>query len=215
MKYVLLTGASGGLGYELSKYLLENGYYVIMLYHNHKDRIEELHRKYKNGMLYKIDLTNDDEIDALVKYLYDYDIKIDILINNAAIDHTSKLIDKTKQSFMGVLELNTYVPFKLMKDIEYKTCVNISSENAIDTYDEVSLEYDVSKVGLNMLSSIFRTIHPDRIYNTICFGWLDTPMNKELTDDIKKYIEFVPFDKAVKEIVSLFDKQQDMKIVRK
>ena len=59
MKYVLLTGASGGLGLHLSEYLMNQGYYVIMLYNNHKDEVEELANKYKNGMIYKIDLTNE------------------------------------------------------------------------------------------------------------------------------------------------------------
>ena len=214
MKYVLLTGASGGLGVKLSEYLLQKGYYVIMLYHTHKDEIEELHRKYKTGMIYQIDLTKDEEILELKKYLNDYDINVDILINNAAIDNTCDINDKTKESFMNVFELNTYVPYKLMKEIPFKTCVNISSENAIDTYDEVTIEYDISKASLNMLSNIFRLIYPDRVINTICFGWLDTKMNK-IDDDMKKYIEFVPFDKAVREIEKLFDENKNIVIVRK
>lgn len=213
MKYVLLTGASGGLGVHLAEYLLKNNYYVIMLYNKNKDVIEELHAKYSNATMYQIDLTKDEEIDELVKYLYDYDINIDILINNAAIENTSSIDDKNKDTFFKVYELNTYVPFKLMKDIKYNTCVNISSENAIDTYDEVSVEYDLSKVSLNMLGKIFKMKYPNRIYNTICFGWLDTKMNSYLDEDIKKEIDFVPMDKAVKEIVKLFDKQEDKEVI--
>ena len=215
MKYVLLTGASGGLGLYLSEYLLKQGYYVIMLYHTNRDKVEELHDNYKNSMIYKIDLRNDLEIDNLNKYLNDNNINIDILINNAAIDHTSEVIDKNKETFFDVFELNTYVPFKLTETLKYKTVVNISSENAIDTFDDVSMEYDVSKAGLNMLSNIYRKRFPNRIINTIAFGWLDTKMNN-IPDDVKQYIEFVPFDKACEEIVKLFDKQvDDIVIVRK
>jgi short-subunit dehydrogenase len=215
MKYVLLTGASGGLGLNLSKYLLEQGYYVIMLYHTNKDKVEELHNQYKNSMVYKIDLRNDIEIDNLNRYLIDNDINVDILINNAAIDHTSEVENKNKETFFDVFELNTYVPFKLMETINYKAVINISSENTIDTYDEVSMEYDVSKAGLNMLSNIYRKRFSNRIINTIAFGWLDTNMN-DIPDDVKQYIEFVPFDKACSEIVKLFDKQvDDIVIVRK
>ena len=81
MKYVLLTGASGGLGLYLSEYLLKQGYYVIMLYHTNRDKVEELHDNYKNSMIYKIDLRNDLEIDNLNKYLNDNNINVDILIN--------------------------------------------------------------------------------------------------------------------------------------
>jgi hypothetical protein len=38
----------------------------------------------------------------------------------------------------------------------------------------------------------------------------------DIPDDVKQYIEFVPFDKACSEIVKLFDKQvYDIVIVRK
>jgi hypothetical protein len=39
-------------------------------------------------------------------------------------------------------------------------------------------------------------------------------MNK-IDDDMKKYIEFVPFDKAVREIEKLFDENKNIVIVRK
>ena len=209
MKYVLLTGASGGLGLHLSKYLLEKGYYVIMLYHTNKEEVFKLNQEYSsNSLLYKIDLRNDSEIDTLNNYLNDNNVTVDVLINNAAIDHTSDVIDKNKETFFDVFELNTYVPYRLMETINYKTAINISSDNSIDNYEDVSMEYDISKAGLNLLSKIYRRRFPDRIINTIAFGWLDTKMNI-ITEDMKKYIKFVPFDKACTEIENLFDKQAE------
>ena len=74
-------------------------------------------------MTYQIDLTNDDEIDMMIKYFNDNNINIDILINNAAIDNTCDINDKTKENFIKTYELNTYVPFKLMRDLKYNTCI--------------------------------------------------------------------------------------------
>lgn len=213
MKYVLLTGASGGLGYELSKYLLDKGYYVVMLYHNN-DNVKDLEDKYENSIAYQIDLTNDDEIIKLNDYLKAHNIIIDILINNAAIENTCDINSKTKDNFMRIYELNAYVPFKLMNTINYNTCVNISSDNTIDMFDEVSIEYDLSKTSLNMLGPIFKKKYPDRIYNTICFGWLDTQMNDYIDDDMKEDIKFVPINEACEEIEKLFDNQEMMKIIR-
>ena len=212
MKYVLLTGASGGLGYKLSEYLLKKDYYVIMLYHNN-DNVKELHDRYPNSLTYQIDLTKEEEIDRLINYIKEKGINLDILINNAAIENTCDINDKTKESFLNIYDLNTYVPFRLMRDVEYKTCINVSSDNSIDMYDEVTVEYDLSKTALNTLSGIFMNKYPDRIFNTICFGWLDTKMNSYLDEDIKKEIDFVPMDKAVKEIVKLFDKQEDKEVI--
>ena len=212
MKHVLLTGASGGLGIKLAEYLLQKDYYVIMVYNTHGDDVIELSNKYPNSLVLKTDLTNEEDLNQLLSNIED--MNVDILINNAAIDNTCDINDKTKEEFMRIYELNTYVPFKLMRDINYKTCVNISSENAIDTYDSVSVEYDLSKLALNRLQDIFRDVYPDRVINTICFGWLDTPMNN-LDEDIKQHIEFVPFDKACNEIEKLFEENKDIVIVRK
>ena len=213
MKYVLITGASGGLGYALSEYLLKKNYYVIMLYHNN-DRVKELNSKYNNSLVYQIDLTKDEEINRLKQYLKDNNISIDVLVNNAAIENTCEVEKKTKEDFLKIYELNTYVPFRLMESLDYKTCVNISSDDTFDMFDEVSMEYDLSKTALNLVSRIYMNRHKDRIYNTICFGWLDTPMNSYLDEDMKKDISFVPLDLACKEIESLFDKQETIKIIR-
>ena len=213
MKYVLLTGASGGLGYKLSEYLLNKDYFVIMLYHNN-DNVKELHDRYPNSLAYQIDLTKEDEIDNLIKYLKDNNIKVDILINNAAIENTCDINNKTKESFLNIYELNTYVPFKLMRDLEYNVCVNVSSDNSIDMYDDVTVEYDLSKTALNTLSGIFMNKYPNRIFNTICFGWLDTDMNSYLDEDIKKNIKFVPLEDACIEIEKLFNKQDTIKVIR-
>lgn len=217
MKYVLITGASGGLGIHLSKYLLDKGYFVIMLYHNNSKDVLKLNNKYNNSIVYKIDITNDDEVTKLHEYLLNKNIKVDILINNAAIDNTCDINLKDKSSFINTYLVNTYAPFILSKTFinEVKSIVNISSDNTIDSYDMVSIEYDLSKSALNMLTKEFAREYKDVHINAICFGWLDTKMNN-LDDDIKKYIKFVSFDKAISEIEKLIEtnKTGEIKVVK-
>jgi NAD(P)-dependent dehydrogenase (short-subunit alcohol dehydrogenase family) len=219
MKTILLTGASGGLGIKLATQLLYDGNFVILVYNNNNYNVNELHELYKdNSLVYKCDLTSEEEIINLYNQIKEKNISIDCLINNAAIDHKSSIEEKNQETFRKVLDINTIAPFLLIKlfgkDIEANdgTIVNISSDNAIDMYDEETLEYDVSKAGLNMITNIFSKKYK---VNSICFGWLDTKMN-DIPEDIKPMIDFVSFDKAIEAIIKLIDtkKSGDCIIVR-
>lgn len=202
MKKILLTGASGGLGTHLANYLLSSGYYVYMLYHHDKTSVMNIMNKYPNtSSIYEIDITNEEEIKALHSKIGD----IDILINCAGIDHVSELEDKNMETLVNVFKVNTGGPFLLIKYFgkhinEVKgNIINISSDNTIDQYDEVTLEYDISKSGLNMLTKICARTLPNAHVNALAIGWLDTKMNN-IPDDIKSEIKFVPFTKVCDEI---------------
>lgn len=219
MKTILLTGASGGLGIKLATQLLYDGNFVILVYNKNESNVNELHELYKEtSLVYQCDLTSEESITNLYYQIKEKNISIDCLINNAAIDHKSNIEEKNQETFRKVLDINTIAPFLLIKlfgkDIETNegTIVNISSDNAIDMYDEETLEYDVSKAGLNLITKIFSNKY---IINSICFGWLDTEMN-DIPDDIKPMIDFVPFDKAIEEIIKLINtkKSGDCVIVR-
>ncbi len=208
MKTILLTGASGGLGIKLATQLLYDGNFVILVYNSNESKVNNLHELYKEtSLVYQCDLTNEESITNLYNQIKEKNISIDCLINNAAIDHKSSIEDKNQETFRKVLDINTIAPFLLIKlfgkDIEKNegSIVNISSDNAIDMYDEETLEYDVSKSGLNMITKIFSNKYT---INSICFGWLDTEMN-DIPEDVKPMIEFVPFDKAIEEIKKLID----------
>ena len=219
MKTILLTGASGGLGIKLATQLLYDGNYVILVYNKNEDKVNNLHELYPDtSLVYQCDLRNEESITNLYNQIKEKNISIDTLINNAAIDHKSSIEDKNQETFRKVLDINTIAPFLLIKlfgkDIESNdgTIVNVSSDNAIDMYDEETLEYDVSKSGLNMITKIFSNKYT---INSICFGWLDTEMN-DIPEDVKPMIDFVPFDKAIEEIIELIDtkKSGECNIVR-
>jgi NAD(P)-dependent dehydrogenase (short-subunit alcohol dehydrogenase family) len=208
MKTILLTGASGGLGIKLATQLLYDGNFVILVYNKNEDKVNNLHELYPDtSLVYQCDLRDEESITNLYNQIKEKNISIDTLINNAAIDHKSSIEDKNQETFRKVLDINTIAPFLLIKlfgkDIESNdgNIVNISSDNAIDMYDEETLEYDVSKSGLNMITKIFSNKY---IINSICFGWLDTEMN-DIPEDVKPMIDFVPFDKAIEEIIKLMD----------
>ena len=223
MKTVLVTGANGGLGFSLTKYLLEQGYFVVAHYHIHKDLLGSLKEKY-TGSLYLLqgDVSLESDVFRMRAECEAAGIKVDALVNNAAIDSLSELEDKNKESFLRVFDVNTVGPFLMMKafgsEINERcgSIINISSDNTIDYYDMVTLEYDVSKAGLNLMTKTFANYFKQAHVNAILFDWLDTPMN-DFTEDEKKYISFVPMEVAVSKIQELIETKESgrLELVKK
>lgn len=194
-KVVLVTGSSSGIGREIVRKLASD-YEVIIHYNNNYDNAielkEELDNLYKKDILMvKCDLSSEEEIDSMLSTIYDRYSSIDVLINNAGIAIDTDFLDKTKENFMKTLEVNLIAPFLLskkvglrMKDNKSGVIINISSTNGIDTLYSESIDYDASKAGfINLSSNLANYFAPYVRINTICPGWVNTNMNKELDKD--------------------------------
>lgn len=212
MKKVLLTGASGGLGLYLAKALLKNDYFVYLHYCTNATSLLSLKKEYPNQCeIVKADFQDFKEVTSFCEFMKKK--KVDILINNAAIEHLSPLNEKDYDTLMRVLKVNLVAPFTLMKELidTVDVVVNISSDNAIDKYDMVTLEYDISKNGLNFLGKEFTREYPYKKINTLCFGWLDTSMN-DFPEDIKEKLSFVSLSKATAKVLEYMTTNETGKI---
>lgn len=219
-KVVLVTGASSGIGKEIVRKLV-NYYEVIIHYNNSKKEALELkqeldHLYNKDLLIVNCDLSKESEIDSMLNTIYKRYNNIDILINNAGLAIDTLLEDKTKDNFIKTFEVNTIAPFLLskkiglkMKENKYGNIVNISSTNGIDTYYPESIDYDASKAALISVSNnLANYLAPYVRVNTICPGWIDTRMNKELDKEfVKKEEEKILLGRFGKpeEIASLVD----------
>ncbi|MGN1342116.1 MAG: SDR family NAD(P)-dependent oxidoreductase [Bacilli bacterium] len=219
-KVVLVTGASSGIGKEIVR-RLANYYEVIIHYNNSKKEALELkqeldHLYNKDLLIVNCDLSKESEIDSMLNTIYKRYNNIDILINNAGLAIDTLLEDKTKDNFIKTFEVNTIAPFLLskkiglkMKENKYGNIVNISSTNGIDTYYPESIDYDASKAALISVSNnLANYLAPYVRVNTICPGWIDTRMNKELDKEfVKKEEEKILLGRFGKpeEIASLVD----------
>ena len=197
-KTVLITGSSSGIGKEIARVLAKD-YDVILHYNNGYESAkllkEELDKKYnRDYLMVKCDLSKEEEIDNMLNTIYERYNSIDILINNAGIAIDTLFEDKTKDNFMKTLDINLIAPFLLckkigpkMKENKYGVIINMSSTNGIDTSYIESLDYDASKAGLISLSkNLANYFAPYVRVNTICPGWVNTEMNKELDKDFIK-----------------------------
>lgn len=200
-KVAIITGASSKIGMYIAEKLAKCKYDLVLNYNASLEKAkklrEELINKYNiDVLLIKADLRDEKEIKNIVDCAINKYGRIDILINNAAIEHDNTLENKTKEEFMDVLNVNLIAPFLLSKYAskymiknKYGKIINIASTNGIDTYYPSSLDYDASKAGLISLThNLAIELAPYITVNAIAPGWTNTDMNKNLSEEQKKKI---------------------------
>lgn len=186
-KLVLVTGSSKGIGATTIEEFASNGYDVIINYNTSESIALNLYNKIKekyniNVYLEKFDITNELEVENIFnKY------KIDILINNAAVSIDSNIEEKDKYSFMKVLEVNVFGTFLMskafIKSNKEGVIVNVSSTDAIDTYNILSIDYSASKAAiLNMTKNMANTYNSFKIC-AICPNWVNTESIREMNQE--------------------------------
>ena len=193
----LITGGTKGLGKAIAKVFALHNYNLILTYLNDDESAlqtkQELEQFPIKVTIVKSDVSNEQEVIKLLDNIKSDFQTIDVLINNAGISIDTTLEDKTVDNFKKILDTNLIGPFltskyigKYMYDQGYGKIINISSTNAIDTYYQESLDYDASKAGLNSLTLNFANIYAPLVnVNAIACGWINTEMNKNMSQEFK------------------------------
>lgn len=199
MKTVLITGSTSEIGIAIAKILAKNNINLILHYHTKEDIVNDLKQELESSyniecLCIKADLKNEEEINKLYEESINKFKKIDILINNAALDKPDLFENKNKSDFLEILDVNLVAPFLLSKLIgsdmlenKYGKIINIVSTNGIDTHFPMCLDYDASKAGLISLThNLALEFKPFVNVNAIAPGTVNIKDMKELD---KEYIE--------------------------
>lgn len=210
----IVTGGCRGLGYAFTKYLASLGYTVYALYNTTKLKEEE------NIIPLHCDISNEMEIIDVLNKIG----PIDLLINNAALSLDNEYQDKTKEEFMKVLEVNVVGTFLMIKHsikhlAKEGTIINISSNNTLGNNSPLSMDYDASKAGINMITKNFSEILPQKVV-AICPGWINTEAVQEMNPEYLKeemakvnQKELINPNSLVKKILSELDTYQTGDII--
>lgn len=190
----LVTGSNRGIGASCVEEFAKMGASVIINYCHHEEEARLLARRiieqyHVEVMVIKCDISKEEEVENMVNTITDTFGGIDILVNNASVSRDSLLLDKNIKEFKRILDVNligTYLCSKyvgkVMLQAKKGKIINISSTNALDTYYPESCDYDASKAGVISLTHNFaREFAPFINVNCICPGWVNTPMNKDLS----------------------------------
>ncbi len=116
-KVVLLTGATGSLGSAIAKKLSSVGARIALSGTNEDKLNSLLENLGKENAIYKCDLSNFSNIDALSEEVLQDFGRIDVLINNAGIKKDDLLIRMKDQDWLDVLNINLNSVYKLTKNV--------------------------------------------------------------------------------------------------
>ena len=186
-KVALVTGGAKGIGAAFCKELAANNFDVVINYLTSEKEAEslasELTFKYGvNALVFKCDVSKEDEVNSMVEFIENKLGGVDVLINNAAVDLSNMWHEKKVEDFKKTLDVNVIGAYnvarrvyKHMVDKKWGRVINISSTNGINTYYPMCLEYDASKAALISLThNLAIEFAPYVTVNAIAPGFIGT-----------------------------------------
>ena len=189
-KRVLITGAAGGIGKELSKSFLEVGANIILSGTN-TNRLQSLKDDLNQECeVYKCDLKNVDEINDLINFL-DGSGGVDVLINNAGKTEDNLLMRMSDEQWEDIMLINLTSVMRLTRGIirgmikkRWGRIINITSIVA-STGNPGQSNYVASKSGLIGFSKSLASEVASRgiTVNCIAPGFIKTNMTDKLNEN--------------------------------
>ena len=155
MKYVVISGALGGLGVAVRNNLLANGYYVFGV----DMFLDDTNRE--NYTSLKADLTNEEDLKRVYESVKQITPKLYAIINLVGMFKFQSLVEGNEQDLRKIFEVNFFSIYRLNKimfDLLDKDSriINMSSEEAVYSPQPFTGYYSISKCALDMYNDVLR-----------------------------------------------------------
>lgn len=156
-KIAIVTGASRGIGRAISLMLLDQGYKVIGIYKNSRDKAKELEALSKNLVMYQTDLESIPQILKFTNTIKDNFDHIDLLVNNAGIHIGGNIEDYLLKNWEKMHAVNVTAKVFMVKELipllkksTDSMVVNISSRGGLNEYVfSGSVPYCMNNAAIN------------------------------------------------------------------
>lgn len=200
----IITGAGGGIGAAIAHALAQAGANVVI-----NDVVEEAARKVADEvaehgvetMVSTADITDGDEVQAMVDEVMERFGRIDILVNNAGITRDGLLVRMDEQQWDLVLDVNLKGAFLCTKAVarpmmkaRYGRIINMASVSGVSG-NVGQANYSASKGGLIALTKTTAKELAGRniTCNALAPGFIETAMTRALPEEARNaWLDNIP-----------------------
>ncbi|QMT18275.1 3-hydroxybutyrate dehydrogenase [Planococcus maritimus] len=210
-KVVLITGAASGIGYEISKDFAKEGAKIVLTDINEdavKQAADELKGQGFECIGIKCDVTSEAEIKAAIDQTVETFGSLDILINNAGMQHVAPIEEFPTETYELLVKIMLVAPFiatkhafLIMKQQGYGRIINMASINGLVGFAGKAA-YNSAKhgvIGLTKVAALEGAEHGITV-NAMCPGYVDTPLVRNQLGDLAK-TRNVSLEKVLEEVI--------------
>lgn len=194
-KTALVTGSTSGIGLGIARSLAAAGANIVFNGFGDLKEIEALQQSVAQEFgvqtaYHNADMSKAAEIEALMKFAADKFGAVDVLVNNAGIQHVSNIEDFPVEKWDAIIAINlnsafhtTRLALPAMKAKNWGRIINIASVHGLVGSAQKSA-YVAAKHGIIGLTKVtaLENAQTGVTANAICPGWVLTPLVQKQVD---------------------------------
>ena len=195
-KNIIVTGASGGIGYSIIKKLNQVGANILAS-GTKIEKLDELRKKYSNVKTLKFDISQNDKIEEFIENAtIELGGNLDCIVNNAGITNDNLAIRMSLEEWQKVIDINLTSTF-LMSKFAIKKMLKNKSGKIVNITSVVGhtgnlgqVNYTASKAGIIAMSKTLAMEYAKKNININCVspGFIKTAMTDKLDIKFKEAI---------------------------
>ena len=212
-KVAIITGSTSGIGLGIARALAAEGCRIVLNGRRASDETEKLRNEIAAAsgtdvIFLRADMSQPDDIYAMVEAVASELGPVDILVNNAGVQHVAPITEFSSENWDMVLATNlssafhcTKAVLPAMQDRKWGRIINIASAHGL-VASPFKAAYVAAKHGMIGLTKVtaLETAEQGITCNAICPGYVWTPLiAKQIGDQARSH--GIPRDEVIRDVI--------------